>query len=154
MIITENIMEMGAVFHACPTPHCIKMFNILFKNLQIGMKIHIWIAKWFLTIQIRKIPYHWKSWLQYLLCPRVFRTTHVYKRKLHTCDNFVISCALTLHRPAIVNPVTRDPVKLSAHVASTAPPLPQLIRAGWMVKVVHAIGNHRPRPTLPTMGYT
>ena len=49
----------------CPTPHCIKMFNILFKNLQIGMKIHICIAKWFLTIQIRTIPYEWKSWLQY-----------------------------------------------------------------------------------------
>ena len=61
----------------CPTPHCIKMFNILFKNLQIEMKIHIWIAKWFLTIQIRTIPCYWKSWLQYLLCPRIFRTTHV-----------------------------------------------------------------------------
>ena len=24
----------------CPTPHCIKMFNILFQNLKIGMKIH------------------------------------------------------------------------------------------------------------------
>ena len=61
----------------CPTPHCIKMFNILLKNLQIGMKIHTWIAKCFLTILIRTIPYYWKSWLQYLLCPRIFRTTHV-----------------------------------------------------------------------------
>ena len=25
----------------CQTPQCIKMFNILFKILQIGMKIHI-----------------------------------------------------------------------------------------------------------------
>ena len=25
----------------CQTPHCIQMFNILFKNLKIGMKIHI-----------------------------------------------------------------------------------------------------------------
>ena len=61
----------------CPTPHCIKMFDILFKNLHIGMKIHIWIAKWFLTIEIRTIPYYWKLWLQYWLCPRIFRTTHV-----------------------------------------------------------------------------
>ena len=48
-----------------------KMFNILFKNLQIGIKIHIWIAKWFLTIQMRTIPYYWKSWFQYLPCPRI-----------------------------------------------------------------------------------
>ena len=61
-----------------PSPHCKQMSNSLFKNLQIGMKIPIWIAKWFLTIQIRTIPYYWKSWLQYLLCPRIFRTTHVY----------------------------------------------------------------------------
>ena len=25
----------------CPTPHCIKMLNILVENLHIGMKIHI-----------------------------------------------------------------------------------------------------------------
>ena len=41
------------------------------------MKIHIWIAKWFLTIQIRTIPYYWKYSLQYLLCPRILRTTLV-----------------------------------------------------------------------------
>ena len=38
------ITEMGAVLRAQHP------FNILFKNLQIGMKIHIWIAKWFLYI--------------------------------------------------------------------------------------------------------
>ena len=42
------------------------------------MQIHIWIAKWFLTIQIRTIPYYWKYSLQYLLCPRILRTTLVY----------------------------------------------------------------------------
>ena len=67
MIISEN--------RALPNTPLHKMFNILFKNLQIGMKIHIWIAKWFLTIQIRTIKYYWKSCLQYLLCPRIFRTT-------------------------------------------------------------------------------
>ena len=82
----------------CPTPHCIKMFNILFKNLQIGMKIHIWIAKWFLTIQIRTIPYYWKSWLQYILCPRIFRTTggKVKRRylKLYCGYNYTKSCMI------------------------------------------------------------
>ena len=28
----------------CPSLNYIKMLNILIKNLQIGMKIHIWIA--------------------------------------------------------------------------------------------------------------
>ena len=42
------------------------------------MKIHIWFAKWFLTIQIRTIPYYWKYSLQYLLCPRILRTTLVF----------------------------------------------------------------------------
>ena len=52
----------------CPTPHSIKMFSILVQNLHIAMKIYIWITKWSLTIQIRTIPYYWKSSLQYLLC--------------------------------------------------------------------------------------
>ena len=71
----DNIRKHHGNGHSapCPTPHCIKIFNILFKNLQIGMKIHIWNAKWFLTIQIRTIPYYWKSWLQYLVCPRIFK---------------------------------------------------------------------------------
>ena len=96
----DNIREHHGNGHSapCPTPHCIKMFNILFKNLQIGMKVHIWIAKWFLTIQIRTIPYYWKSWLQYLLCPRIFRTTggKVKRRylKLYCGHKYTKSCMI------------------------------------------------------------
>ena len=68
------------------------MFNILFQNLIIGMKIHIWIPKCFLTIQIRTIPYYWKYSLQYLLCPRILRTTLVYVVVAHLRDWIWFSC--------------------------------------------------------------
>ena len=35
----------------------------------------MWIAKWFLSKQIRPISYYWTDSLEYVLCPRTFRTT-------------------------------------------------------------------------------
>ena len=37
----------------------------------------MWIAKWFLSTQIRPISYYWTDSLEYVLCPRTFRTTLV-----------------------------------------------------------------------------
>ena len=60
------------------------------QNLPIGMKIHIWIAKLSLTIRMITIPYYWKSWLHYLRCPRIFRTTHVWAiSTLMSCINHI-----------------------------------------------------------------
>ena len=39
------------------------------------MNIHMWIAKWFLSTQIRTISNYWKDSLECVLCPRIFRTT-------------------------------------------------------------------------------
>ena len=41
------------------------------------MKFHMWIAKWFVSTETRPISYYWTDSLEYVLCPRTFRTTHV-----------------------------------------------------------------------------
>ena len=42
------------------------------------MKICMGTAKWFLDAQIRTISDYWKDLLEYVLCPRIFLTTHVF----------------------------------------------------------------------------
>ena len=54
------------------------MLVVLFKSLRFGMKFHMWIAKWFLSTQIRPISYYWTDSLEYVLCPRTFPTTLVF----------------------------------------------------------------------------
>ena len=75
---TIRIRHINGRSAPCQTTHCIKMINIALKSLDFGMKFHIWIAKWFLSTQIRPISYYWTDSLVYVLCPRTFRTTHVH----------------------------------------------------------------------------